>query len=136
MSKRDSYIGARVSEQEKQDIIELAKGMDITVSDFIRHRIIQPIITLPEAIQNIKLYFDGKLKNVEHKIIELSKELNFVHKPNSDEYNPNEQTNNSIPNTNIAQLQHSIAADPEKREMRGVLIEFQKKVSKILKKSS
>jgi len=81
MSKREDFIGTRVSEQEKRDIIEFAKGMDITVSDFIRHRIIRPYMTIPEAVQNLKLYIDSKLNSFIYKITETIKEQSFNREP-------------------------------------------------------
>jgi len=113
MTKRDIYIGARVSEQEKRDIVESAKGMDITVSDFIRHRIIQPIMTIPEAVQNLKLYIDTKLS-----------------------FQPYQTTNDQITNATSTKPEKPIIInnDPEKSAMQSVLIEFQEKVNKIFKK--
>lgn len=131
MSERKNYIGTRVSEKEKEEIKELAKGINLTISDLIRHRVIRPIITLPEAIQNIKLYLDSKFKKFEHKITELIKEQSF-NKPiqhiSSESIIPTPKT------PKIAKIQHKIAADPQKNAMRGILIEFQEKVQKILEK--
>nr|BDI55214.1 MAG: mobilisation protein MobC/VirD1 [uncultured archaeon] len=123
MSKREIYVGTRVSEKEKKEIIELTKGMDITVSDLIRHRIIQPIMSIPEAIQNLKLYFDSKFKIFEHKITEIVKNQAFYREPirrtYKEEYKTIEQTILPAEEKEIPQ---------EYIEMRKVLSEMQKLV--------
>ena len=89
MPKRESFIGAYVSDEEKAEIIEMAKGMgNISVSDLIRFRLIRPMITLPEAIQNMKMYMDIKFKKFELKITELIKEQLGNHKIIKKEYEP------------------------------------------------
>ncbi|KKN15265.1 hypothetical protein LCGC14_0987840 [marine sediment metagenome] len=78
MSKREVFITIRVSKEEKAEVREMAKGMGgISVSDFVRSRIIRPIMTMPEAVQNLKLYIDSKFNNFTHKITETIKELSF-----------------------------------------------------------
>ncbi len=98
MSKREDFITIRVSKEEKEEIREMAKGMgNITVSEFVRHRTIRPMMTIPEMLQNIKLYvdskfnslnynnlqlyIDNKLNNLTKKIIENIKEQDFFQKP-------------------------------------------------------
>ncbi len=98
MSKRESFISIRVSKEEKAEICEMAKGMgNITVSEFIRHRTIRPMMTIPEMLQNIKLYIDSKFNSLDYnnlqlyidnkfnnltkKIIENIKEQAFSQKP-------------------------------------------------------
>ena len=81
MNERTSFIGTWVSKQEKEEIIKLAKGMNISVSDLIRHRVIRPMMTLPEAIQNLKLHIDTKFKKFEFTITNLTKEQLFAREP-------------------------------------------------------
>jgi hypothetical protein len=81
MSEREDFIGAWVSEKEKREVAELAKGMNISVSDLIRHRVIRPMMTLPEAIQNLKLYIDSRLNKIEHNITEVLKKQLFAREP-------------------------------------------------------
>lgn len=125
MSKREDFIGAWVSEQEKREIIELAKGMDMSVSDLIRHRIIRPMMTLPEAIQNLKLYIDTKF----NKINELVKKEIVGREPTqriyTEIYEPIERISQSEPidlDLDITGLK------PEKYKikMKKVLIEMEK----------
>jgi len=122
MSKREIYVGTRVSEKEKEEIIELAKGMDITVSDLIRHRTIQPIMSIPEAIQNLKLYFDSKFNFFEHKITEIVKNQAFYREPIRRTYKKEYKT--------IEQIVHPPTEEKEIPqeyiEMREVLSEMQK----------
>ena len=68
MNNRTSFIGAWVSKEEKKEIVELAKGMNISVSDLIRHRVIRPMMTMPEVVQNIKFHIDSKFKKLESEI--------------------------------------------------------------------
>ena len=77
MSKRDIFIGAWVYKEEKEIVSELAKGMNISVSDLIRHRVIRPMMTIPEAVQNLKLYIDSKFNNFTYNITKIIKELSF-----------------------------------------------------------
>lgn len=123
MSEREDFIGTWVSEQEKVEVLKLAKGLNMSVSDLIRHRVIRPMMTLPEAVQNIKLYIDGKFKRTEYNITELIKEQLFSRKPiqqDTKEYEPIEIT--------IHPIQKNIEPTEQIKKMTDVLKEMKKLV--------
>ncbi len=120
---RDSFIGTWVSKQEKEEVVNLAKGMNISVSDLIRHRVIRPMMTLPEAIQNLRLHIDSKIKKIEHKITESFKDQQFMRPTRRtyiEEYEPIEPIARPPPKLDIT--------NAEQLQMREVLAEMKKLV--------
>lgn len=126
MIKRKKFVGTWVSEQEKTEILELAKGMNISVSNLIRHRVIRPMMTLPEAISNLKIYIDIKINKFEHNISEIIKNQLFNREPVRrmiiEEYS-----------SETILKEKPLVATPSPEEyqafkMRKVLVEMQKKV--------
>jgi len=119
MNDRKSFIGAWVSKQEKDEIVKLAKGMNVSVSDLIRHRVMLPMMTLPEAIQNLRLHIDSKFKKVGHKITELLKEQLFDRVPIRRTYIEEYGSVDQLPHP-----QQKTLTTPEQIQMRDVIIQL------------
>jgi len=123
MNDRTKFIGAWVSKQEKEEVVKLAKGTNMSVSDLIRHRVIRPMTTLPEAIQNIKLHIDGKFKKIENIITEQLKEELFYREPIRRTY-----IEEYAPIKKLHRPQKTIEPSGHLLEMKKVLAEMEKLV--------
>ena len=134
---RNKFIGTWVSESEKREIERLAKGMGINVSELIRHRVLRPMMTLPEAIDNLKLYIDGRIKKlgetIKSEVKEALKEHLFTMEPirrtkiEIEEIRPIKKERKIIDVTGISQEQKML-----RKEMIMELKELFKKGVKIL----